>query len=99
MPPYYGHGHGRKKSILIGKIVMRFDDRVSRRLLLWGAVFFIVVCVFPAKDRFIMNNGGSKTVITRPDNPLIYWGTEAGILLVAISLIGCGIYRGRNKTE
>jgi hypothetical protein len=29
------------------------------------------------------------------DNPLIYWGTDSGILLAGICLFAGGFYRGR----
>jgi len=72
-----------------------FRDRITRMLIIGGFIFFMIACVLPTKDRFVMRSGEQQRVITRQDNPMIYWGTEAGVLTVAISLITFGIYRGR----
>jgi hypothetical protein len=60
-------------------------------------IFFIIACVLPTKDRFVMTSGGQQRIITRQDNPTIYWSTEAGVMIVAGSLIVFGIYRGRKQ--
>jgi uncharacterized membrane protein len=74
-----------------------FGDRIARMLIIGGIVFFMIACVLPTKDRFVMNSGGQQRVITRQGNPGIYWGTEAGVLVVAVLLSGFGIYRSRKK--
>jgi len=66
-------------------------------LVLGGIIFFMIACVLPTKDRFQMSIGGQQRIITRQDNPAIYWGTEIGVLAVAASLLGFGIYRNRKK--
>jgi len=74
-----------------------FRDRIARRLIIGGIIFLMIACVLPTKDRFVMTSGGQQRVITRQDNPAIYWGTEAGVLIVAVSLISFGIYHGRKQ--
>jgi uncharacterized membrane protein len=72
-------------------------DRIARMLIIGSIVFFMIACALPTKDRFVMTSGGQKRVITRQDNPTIYWGTEVGVLVVAVLLLSFGIYRGRKK--
>ena len=74
-----------------------FKDRISRRLIFWSFLFFIIAAILPTKDRFVMNSGGQERVITRKDNPKIYWGVESGILVVAVSLSAYAIFRSRKK--
>jgi hypothetical protein len=74
-----------------------FQDPISRRLVLWGAVFVMIACVLPTKSSFVISGGGHRRVIARQDNPGIYWGAEAGVLLVAGSLWGYAFYRTRKK--
>jgi hypothetical protein len=66
-------------------------------LIIWSIVFLMIACVLPTKDRFAMTIGGQQQVITRQDNPTIYWGTEAGALVVAVSLFSFSIHRSRKK--
>lgn len=72
-------------------------DRITRMLIIGSVIFVMIACVLPTKDRFVMTVGGQKRVITRQDNPAMYWGTEAGVLVVALSLFSFGIYRSRKK--
>ena len=72
-------------------------DRITRILLISGVVFLMAACVLPTKDKFVINSGGQQRIITRQDNPAIYWGTEIGALVIAVSLFSLGIYRNRNK--
>ena len=64
-----------------------------------GQLPIAVACIFTTKDRFTIKSksDGQQRVITRQDDPLIYWGTEFGIVFVAVSLDGCGVYRGGKK--
>jgi hypothetical protein len=57
----------------------------------------MIAYTIPSKDRFVMDNGGHKHIITRQDDPLIYWGTESAVVFVAGSLFAAAIYRGRKK--
>jgi hypothetical protein len=72
-------------------------DRITRMLIIGSIVFVMIACVLPTKDRFVMTVGGQKRVITRQDDPTIYWGTEAGVLAIAVALFSFGIYRSRKK--
>ena len=74
-----------------------FRDRIARMLIIGGVIFFMIACILPTKDRFQMTSGGQQRIITRQDNPAIYWGTEVGVLIVAVSLITFGVYRGRKQ--
>lgn len=69
----------------------------------WGVIIFVIFCIFLKTGRFEMRSGSihsgqKKRVITRQDSPLIYWGTEFAILVVAVSLVGLGVYRARKES-
>jgi hypothetical protein len=66
-------------------------------LIVSGIVCFMAACIFPTKDHFVIDTGGDKTIITRQDNPLVYWGTESAVLLVAVSFCAAAFYRARKK--
>ena len=72
-----------------------FHGRGPRLSIILGLVFFMIACVFPTKDRFYMTINGEVSVITRNEDPLIYWGTESAILLIAVSFSAYGLYRDR----
>jgi len=74
-----------------------FQDRIFRRLILWSILLFMTAGILLTQDRFVMTSGGHQRVVTRQDNPGIYWGVESGILLVAISLSAYAIHRSRRK--
>jgi len=73
------------------------QDRISRRLIIWSFVLFTIAAVLPTKDRFELTSDGQKTLITRQDNPKIYWGVESGILFVALSLSAYALFRTRKS--
>jgi hypothetical protein len=67
----------------------------------WGAFMSVIFLIFLATGRFEMRSGaihGGRTnrVISRRDSPLIYWGTESSILVVAVALWAMGVYRARD---
>jgi hypothetical protein len=72
-----------------------FKDRICRRLVFWSFLLITIAGVLPTKDRWVMTSGLQERVITRQDDPAVYWGVESGILLVAISLLACAFYRIR----
>ena len=72
-------------------------DRVTRMLIIGSIIFVMIACVLPTKDRFVMTVGSQKRVITRQDNPAVYWGVESGILFVAVSLSAYAFYRSRKR--
>jgi hypothetical protein len=74
-----------------------FQDRISRRLIIWSFILFMIAAMLPTKDRFEMSSGGQQRVITRQDNPKIYWGVESGILFVAVSLSAYAVFRSRRR--
>lgn len=74
-----------------------FRDRVAWKLVLWGAIFLLIACALPTKDRFVMDVGARHRIFTRADDPWIYWGAEAIILLVGTVLVGYGVYRNRKN--
>jgi hypothetical protein len=70
----------------------------------WGAFLFVIFLVFLATGRFEMRSGaihGGRTnrLISRQDSPVIYWGTESSILVVAVALLAMGVYRARDGTD
>jgi hypothetical protein len=73
------------------------QDRICRVLIIAGILFAIIAYVIPTKDRFVMDNGGHNSIITRQDDPLIYWGAESAVVFVSVSLFAAAIYRGRKK--
>jgi hypothetical protein len=74
-----------------------FQDRISRRLIVWSFIFFVIAAMLPTKDRLEMSGGGQQRVITRQNNPKIYWGVESGTVFVAVSLSAYAIFRSRKK--
>jgi hypothetical protein len=69
----------------------------GRALTIWGVVFLLIAAILPTQDRFNVDLGGRKTVVTRQHEPFAYWDMEAGIVLVAVTLIAFGIYRQRHS--
>jgi hypothetical protein len=65
--------------------------------MLVGVVCFLVGVVLPTQDRIVAEGGGDRSVITRQDNPLAYWGIEAGILAVGAVFFFGGIFCIRRK--
>ena len=55
----------------------------------------MVAGAFWSQDRFVLNCNGKQSLITRENNPGIYWGVEAGILVVGASLLVLALYRDR----
>lgn len=73
----------------------RLGNRFSRRLYVWGILILGIGAMLLVDNRFTLNSGGHKRIITRQSDPLTYWGIESGILLVGLSLIAAGIYFSR----
>lgn len=77
---------------------------LSRILIFWGAFVFLVFCIFLKMGRFELRSGARiggfrrTSLISRQDSPLIYWGTQSSILLIALSLVGAGLYRARKES-
>jgi hypothetical protein len=71
----------------------------------WGVFVFVIFCIFLATGRFEMRSssrhGGNREsrVISRQDSPLIYWGTESTILVVAVTLFALGVYPARKGSD
>lgn len=71
----------------------------------WGSFLLIIFGVFLVTGKFEIRSGakvggGRRTAyISRQDNPLIYWGTESSILVVAVSLLSIGVCRAREGTN
>ena len=70
-------------------------NRLSRFLFVFGVLCLGIGAVLLADNRFALNNGGHRRIITRQNDPLIYWRIEAGILFVGLLLVGTSIYFGR----
>jgi hypothetical protein len=78
--------------------------KLSRVLLFWGGFLFVVFGVFLVAGKFEIRSGARlvgrrTTLILRHDSPLIYWGTESAILVVAVSLFASGVYRARKDSD
>ena len=65
--------------------------------LILGLVFLMCAIVLPTQDRFVMTTRGHKRIITRSDDPAIYWSVEAAIASVSFVLFASGIYRRRGR--
>jgi hypothetical protein len=74
-----------------------FQDRISRRLIFWSVLLFMAAAILPTQDHLAIDIGGQHRIITRQDNPMIYWGVESEILFVATSLCAYAFYRNRKK--
>jgi hypothetical protein len=79
--------------------------QLPRLLMFWGVFVFVIFCIFLMTGRFEMRSGSRhgggrvNRVISRQDSPLIYWGTESAILVVAVSLFASGVYRARKESD
>jgi hypothetical protein len=70
----------------------------------WGAFLLVVFGVFLLAGKFEMRSGARlggrrTTIILRQDSPLIYWGTESVILVVAVALFASGVYRAGKDSD
>ena len=70
----------------------------------WGVVVLVIFGVFLAAGRFELWSGARPggrrmTVITRQENPGVYWGIESSVLAVAVSLLAMGAYRARKGSR
>jgi hypothetical protein len=79
--------------------------QLSKPLVFWGVFAFVIFCIFLTTGKFEMRSGSIHgrhqilRVISREDNPLIYWGTESVILVVAVLLVASGVYRARKDSD
>ncbi|OOG36812.1 hypothetical protein B0E51_17770 [Rhodanobacter sp. C05] len=79
--------------------------QLSKLLMFWGVFVFVIFCIFLEVGKFEMRSGSIHgrhqilRVISRQDNPLIYWGTEFAILVVAVLLVALGVYRARKDSD
>ena len=69
----------------------------SRFYILAGLVLFLVLSVFLTQNRFTLTHGHTQRVITRQDDPRVYWGTEIAIAVLGALSLGGGIYFERRK--
>lgn len=69
-----------------------FQCRIAWRLMLAGTILFVIAAILASETQFNINIGRYR-VITRQQNPLIYWGIEAGIVIVAAFLCLCAFWR------
>ena len=58
-------------------------SRASRVLLLLGVLFLMIAWITP--DQSVLRLGTERFIITREDTPLVYWGSEAAFVLVALT--------------
>jgi hypothetical protein len=79
--------------------------QLPRLLYFWGAFVFLIFCIFLKTGHFEVRSGARvggfrrTTVISRQDHPLVYWGTQSSILILAVSLVALGVYRARKDTD
>jgi hypothetical protein len=71
----------------------------------WGGFLLVIFCIFLLTGKFEIRSGAKvgggrrTTYISRQDDPLIYWGTESFIFVVATSLFSIAVYRAREGTD
>jgi hypothetical protein len=63
--------------------VMSNISRTSRMLLLLGVIFLMFAWITP--DRSVLQFGTERYIITREGMPLVYWGSEAAAVLIALT--------------
>jgi hypothetical protein len=69
-------------------------SRASRVLLMLGVLFLMIAWITP--DRSVLQLGTARNIITREGTPLVYWGSEAAFVLVALTfLVSAYHFRGR----
>jgi hypothetical protein len=49
-----------------------FRDRTFLRLSIAGFIFFVIACVLPTRDSFLMTVNGQRRTITRQNDPTIF---------------------------
>jgi hypothetical protein len=63
-----------------------------RFYVLAGVGMFLCFSVALSQDRFTLTSGNTKRVITRQDEPVLYWGTLATLVSFGVVCFGGGIY-------
>ena len=58
-------------------------SRARRMLLMLGVLFLMIAWITP--DRSVLQLGTARHIITREGTPLVYWGSEAALVLVGLS--------------
>ena len=58
-------------------------SRARRVLLLLGVLFLMIALITP--DRSVLQLGSQRYIITREGSPLVYWGSEAAAVLIALT--------------
>lgn len=62
----------------------------GRMITLCGVVFLMIAVIYLTKDHFFVTLGTQTRLITRQGDPLIYWGYEAGFVLLSIACFAAG---------
>ena len=63
-----------------------------RFYVLAGVVMFLCFSVALSQDRFTLTSENTKRVITRQNEPTLYWGTLAALASFGVFCFGGGIY-------
>jgi len=58
-------------------------SRARRVLLMLGVIFLMIAWISP--ERSVLQLGTERFFITRDGTPLVYWGSEAAFVLVALT--------------
>lgn len=77
--------------------------QLSKALMFWGCFVFVIFFIFLTAGKFEMWNRSAHgrenvKIISRHDDPLIFWGIESAILVLAVSLVAAGVYRARKDS-
>jgi hypothetical protein len=58
-------------------------SRSRRVFLMLGVLFLMIAWITPGRS--VLQLGTARYIITREGTPLVYWGSEAAFVLVALS--------------
>ena len=65
-------------------------SRARRVLLMLGVLFLMIAWITP--ERSVLELGTERHIITRESTPLVYWGSEAAFVLVALTFFVSAYY-------
>jgi uncharacterized membrane protein len=71
--------------------------RISFRLIIWGVILMAFGGLALGHGHFNLTVNGVREIITRQNNPGVYWGACLAPLLIGAALCAIGVYLMRKK--
>ena len=73
--------------------------RIAFRLIIWGIILMAFGVIALTQDHFNMNANGVREVITRQNNPRVYWGACLVPVLLGAAFCAGGVYWMRKPAD